>query len=132
MDVVASIQGAIEIVGKLRALSKTVENADFKMLLADLSGELADAKLSVAELKIQLAAALDVNRNLTEQIERRTVETPIITDGVYTFAGREGHFCTACYDSKNQLALLALLPDKFRVFGKWRCPVCDSKYAGAA
>ncbi len=51
MDVVATLQNAIEIAGKLRTLSKKVEDADFKMLLADLSNELADAKLAVANLK---------------------------------------------------------------------------------
>jgi len=132
MDVVASIQGAIDIVGKLRALSKTVENAEFRMLLADLSGELADAKLSIADLKCQLAAALEANQALAAQIEVKKSSIPIINDGVYRFPDREGHYCTACYDSKSQLALLALLPQAFRSMGKYRCPVCNSKYAGTA
>ena len=57
MDVIAALQNSIEIAGKLRALSKKVEDADFKMLVADLFNELADAKLDAANLKTELANA---------------------------------------------------------------------------
>lgn len=56
-DVVAAIQSAIEIAGRLRSLSKKIEDAEFKMLLAELSESLADTKLEVADLKMQLASA---------------------------------------------------------------------------
>ena len=57
MDVIAALQNSIEIAGKLRALSKKVEDADFKMLVADLFSQLADAKLDAANLKTELADA---------------------------------------------------------------------------
>jgi len=57
MDVIAALQNSIEIAGKLRALAKKVEDADLKMLVADLLNELADAKLEVATLKEELAVA---------------------------------------------------------------------------
>ena len=57
MDILAALQNSIEIAGKLRALSKKVEDADFKMLVADLYSQLADAKLDAANLKTELADA---------------------------------------------------------------------------
>ena len=55
MELLESVSSAITIVGKLRELSKMVADADMKMLLADLSGELADTKLAAANLKADLA-----------------------------------------------------------------------------
>ena len=55
VDIVAAIQTSIEVVKKLRELSTKVDNAEFKMLLADLSSELGDAKLEAANLKVELA-----------------------------------------------------------------------------
>jgi len=47
MDVIAGIQTALDITGKLRELSKKIQDADFSMLLADLTMQLADTKLSL-------------------------------------------------------------------------------------
>lgn len=75
MDVFAAIQSAIEIAGKLRDLSKKVEDADFKMLLVDLSDKLADAKLEVATLKADLAEAkMSLLTDLQGQLEKLSTE----------------------------------------------------------
>lgn len=129
-DVVAAIQSAIDIVGKLRALSKKVEDADFKMLLADLSSELADAKLEVANLKVSLAEATESNQKLTEQLTRKTNEAPVFNDGAYSFAGQDGLFCTACFDTKQQKVRVTPLTGPFRTFGKWKCPSCGASLGG--
>ena len=55
---VYAIQSAIDITGRLRNLSKKIEDSNFKMLLADLLGELADAKVKVAQLQGDLAKLL--------------------------------------------------------------------------
>ena len=56
LEAVQALQSSIEIVGRLRSLSKKIEDAEFKMLLADLSSGLGDAKLEVANLKVELAS----------------------------------------------------------------------------
>lgn len=129
VDVVASVQSAIEIVGKLRALSKKLENAELKMLLADLSGELADAKLEVANLKTQLANASDENRRLSTLLESRMTAKPMLSDGAYQFEGEEGRFCTACFDTKEQKVRVTPLQGAFKTFGKWTCPSCHATYS---
>jgi len=71
MDLVAAIQHSIDIAGKLRALTKKIEDADFTMLVADLSNGLADAKLEVANLKGELAEA---KTNLLTELQGRLGE----------------------------------------------------------
>lgn len=87
VDVVASIQSAIDVAGKLRALSKKIEDADFTMLLADLTGDLADAKMEVANLKTQLAKAIEENQALVKKLDQRSSGKPTLSDGAYKFEG---------------------------------------------
>jgi hypothetical protein len=128
VDVVASVQTAIEIVGKLRSLSKKIEDAEFKMLLADLSGELADTKLEVAELKTQLAKAIEENKELAEIVKQRATTKPILFDSAYKFEGEEGLFCTACFDTQGKKVRVTPLTGPFKTFGKWTCPSCKANY----
>jgi hypothetical protein len=51
VDIVSTISTSIELAKRLREISKNIENAEFKSLLADLYGELADLKLAGADLK---------------------------------------------------------------------------------
>ena len=126
MDVVATLQNAIEIAGKLRTLSKKVEDADFKMLVADLSNELADAKLAVANLKSELAYSKTTLLELQQRQEAKDSSRPSVVDGAYEFEGVDGAFCTACFDSNGRKSRLSKLPAPFNAFGKWECPVCKA------
>lgn len=128
-DVIAAIQNAIDIVGKLRALAKKVEDAEFKMLLADLSGDLADAKLEVANLKIELAKAKEEAQRQAALLAQRTLAAPTVTEGAYKFEGEDGLFCTACFDTKQQKVRVTPLTGAFKTFGKWRCPSCRTTLA---
>lgn len=49
-DVIASIANAISLTKRLKEISDNIRDAEIKNLLADLSIELADSKLKVAEL----------------------------------------------------------------------------------
>jgi hypothetical protein len=64
MEVLAGIDRSIGLVKQLRDISKNVSEAKFRNLLADLSVELADAKLKIAALKEELAAQADEIREL--------------------------------------------------------------------
>jgi len=125
-EILSTIQTSIEIVSKLRALSKKIEDAEFKMLLADLSNELADAKLEVANLKSALAEAKEENRKLTESAAIKANEAPVLKEGAYAFENQEGLFCTACYDTKQLKVRVSPLTGAFTTFGKWRCPSCKA------
>jgi hypothetical protein len=127
-DVVAGIQNAIEIVGKLRALSKKIEEAEFKMLLADLSNELADAKLEIVNLKGKLAELQELNLKQAGMLSQRDSESPTLSEGVYKFEGAEGNFCTACYDVRRQKVQVTQATALFAHFGRWRCPSCKAYF----
>jgi hypothetical protein len=127
-DVISAIQTAIDIVGKLRNLSKKVEDAEIRMLLADLSNELADAKLEVANLKTTLAQETEKVVQLRSQLSARTEIKPRVRDDAYEFDGEEGVFCTACYDANDKKIRLKDMPRDFLFAGKWECPVCKSTY----
>lgn len=128
IEIVQSLQSSIEIVGKLRELSKKVGDADFKMFLADLSSELGDAKLEAANLKTELAALREENAALRERIERRESRRPILDDSVYRFDGEDGHFCTSCFDVKQAKVRVRLLTGAFKAFGKYECPSCKATF----
>lgn len=130
MDVVANLSNAIEIAKKLRELSKKIEEADFRMLLAGLTDQLGDAKLQAANLKIELAEAL----GKISELERRAVQVasaePQVHDGAYVFGDITRHYCTGCYDTRGQKILLNELKGTWAHFGKWQCPACDKTYSG--
>ena len=122
MDIVATINHSISLVGRLREISKNLSEAEFKNLLADLSLELADAKIQIAELKGELAAK-------TQEIQSFKASDPTtkqrpsgIKWGCYRFEGEEGLFCTACYDSKGKKSLTNRLSSSRR-----GCPVCKAE-----
>ncbi|MBE3752988.1 hypothetical protein HJ186_23040 [Vibrio parahaemolyticus] len=52
-DVLGSIGQAISLAKRLREISKNIEDAEFKNLLADLNLELADTKLALADVMEQ-------------------------------------------------------------------------------
>lgn len=128
IEVVQAIQSSIDIVGKLRNLSKKIENADFKMLLADLSSELSDAKLEAANLKAELASLREENNDMKSRLEQRSRAKPKLVDSVYVFDDEGGNFCTACFDAKQHKVRVSRLTGAFTAFGKWQCPSCKATF----
>ena len=129
MDIVESVSSAISIAKKLRELSKTIENVEFKMLLADLTNELADAKLASAEIKSKLADANERVLELQSKLETRETAQPSFDDGGYRFEGQDGLYCNGCFDSDGKKIRLSRAAKDFAdVFGKWNCPNCKEHY----
>ena len=126
MDIIAGIQNALAIVGKLRELGKTVEDAEFKMMLADLSNELADEKLEAANLKMEIARLSTENQSLTDRLNTKETVRPVFADGGYRFPGDDGLYCTGCFDSRGEKIRLGQSPIAFQSHGHWRCPVCKT------
>ena len=81
VDIISSVSTAISLASRLREISKNIENAEFKNLLADLSLELADAKLKIAgllsenaELNKKLQALTSAEEELCPKCKIRTFE----------------------------------------------------------
>ncbi len=129
VDVLGAIQNAISIVQKLRTVAKKIEHAELNTLLADLSNELADARMEAAELKTKLAEALSEKEELRGRLDTRSSATPVLDGKVYRFEGEEGRFCTGCFDGRQKKSRVTKLPKGFRSsIGTWECPICKATY----
>jgi hypothetical protein len=125
LDIVSSLQYALEITKKLRDLNEKVKDADMKMLLADLQSEIADAKLEVISLKEQVAALLSKNTELATLLETRSSEIPEPVSGGYQF-GDKGPYCVSCFENRGKKVLLPPATGIHSHFGQWYCQVCKS------
>ena len=118
-DIIGGINNAIALVARLREVSKNISDVEFKNLLADLSGELADAKLQIADLKERLALQAQEIQSL-KRADLSAKPKPSGTQwGCYRFDGDDGLYCTSCYDSKGLKSRTNRVNSRSRA-----CPVC--------
>lgn len=128
MDIVSTISASLSLVQRLREISKNIAEAEFKNLLADLSGELADATLEAAALKEQVASLQEENRLLRSKASTQNEIPTGRKWGCYQFLDDpEGLYCTACWDSKRQRSLTTRANARFRM-----CPVCKAVLGAGA
>mgnify|MGYP001557810699 CR=1 FL=1 len=122
VDPLAVINATVSTVTKLTTLAGTIKNADLKLLVADLT-------LEIAQTKTTMAALIDDNRQLKATISAyNTPKTSVqVKDGLY-FTDNDGPFCIACFDDKNKLIRISEVSGHFNVFGKYKCPVCAAYY----
>lgn len=132
-DILNSVTSSINIVRKLRELNRTVSEADFKMLLADLLSQLSDAKVQAADLKDQIVTLREENGRLKQAVERREKPGPELHEGAYIFGGDEQrHYCTSCWDRNGLKILLYEQPKPWSMHHKWGCPDCHAAIGPAA
>lgn len=121
MDIITSVSTSISLTKRLREISKNIENAEFKNLLADLSGELAELKLEAANLK-QRIATLEEENDLLKRTSSPAEEKPSGRKwGCYQFDGDDGLYCPACWDSRRKKSSTTRVNTRFR-----HCPVCNA------
>lgn len=116
-----SVSSAIDIVRTLAGAKGAVERAELKNKLADLLGDLADAKLALVETEVQLRA-LDERLRVRESCHR---------GGEAYFAdGDDAPCCARCLEVDDRLIHL-IKPAKARPSERrnqlW-CPECDQAY----
>lgn len=121
MDLISTISTSIGLTQRLREISKNIADAEFKNLLADLSSELADAKLEAASLKEKLAASLEENIILKQTMSCSTEKPSGRMWGCYQFKGESGLFCPGCWDSKRKKSSTTRIDTNFR-----KCSVCQA------
>lgn len=121
MDIISGISTSITLARRLREISKNIEDAEFKNLLADLSSELADVKLEAASLKDQIAALKEENALLKKTASPPDEKPTGRKWGCYLFEGDTTLYCPACWDSKRRKSSTTRINTKFR-----HCPVCNA------
>jgi hypothetical protein len=120
MDIVATINHTISIVGRVREIAKNIAEVEFKNLLADLASELADARFHIADLKTQLSVQIEELQALKAAVPENK-QSRSIRWGCYKFDGQEGLFCTSCNDLKGKKSLTNRLNSSHR-----SCPICKA------
>ena len=119
-----SLKTAGDIAKLIKETGASLEKAEARLQLANLTEALADAKLEVNEIQQMLIDKDEVIRLLKEQLtlrERLQFESPYywLTDG----PSKEGPFCQCCYDGQEKLARL-----QGNGSGFWRCTICSNTY----
>ncbi|NAW60475.1 hypothetical protein CAG58_00640 [Vibrio sp. V31_P5A7T61] len=128
-DVLSSIGQAISLAKRLREISKNIEDAEFKNLLADLNLELADTKLALADV-IEQNSQLKLEVNELKNSQGSNLSQLEFREFAYYGANDDGPFCSACYETKNQQVRLSKVTGTFSTFGRHKCPSCKQYYGG--
>lgn len=123
-DLISTASTALHLVTRLREINKNIANAEFSNALADLSVELANLKIQVADL-------LDENDQLKRQLSQKSSTDVVFKDFAYYTKAGDGPFCAGCYDGQDKLIRLAKLSGAFTVFGSHSCPSCKEHFGGA-
>ncbi len=121
-DVLKIVQGAIDLVRKIKEISEKTKDAELKNAVADLSLQLADAKMRLVDV-------LDENSRLKTRLQlieshAARAEGLLVKGGLYFDASGDGPFCPHCYDSKRQVSRLTKQKDCWVVYGDYECPAC--------
>jgi hypothetical protein len=122
--VLSSIKAATDIAKAIRESSISLEQAEYKLQLADLIDKLVDAKIQIAYIQEIILEKDDRIRELEKQAEIRgqlIYEAPFywLDNG----SRKDGPYCQQCYDSQKKLIRLQGYDP-----GHWRCMTCDNSY----
>lgn len=119
-EILNGINHAIEIVSRLREVSRSPGAAELGVLLDDLSGELADTKAQIATLGKQIEKLSAENAALKTP-KAPGGQKPEIKSGCYQFADEAGLYCIACYDGRGIKSATKRVHSRLRA-----CPACGS------
>lgn len=123
-DLIGTASSAIQLVGRLREINKSIASADFANALAVLAIELS-------ELKIKVAGLLEENDQLKRQLAKKQTAALEFKEFAYYSASADGPFCPGCYDGNGKTIRLTKLFESFTDFGTHNCPSCKETFGGA-
>jgi hypothetical protein len=124
---------AIKLANELRSIDKEVSQAELKLKVADLTGALADLKMTLTEARGD-ATEKDEEIARLKKLQRRLVDDTVELYG-YRYRkrtdGKEGGagnpFCDACLQ---KAGLLIEIADTMEPGRPLQCPSCKAKYSG--
>lgn len=119
-----SIKTATDIAKLIRDSESSLQAAETKLKLADLTSALAEAKLEVTEIQQSLIDKDVLTRSLQEKLDLRE---RLKWDAPYYWlmndSRKEGPFCQHCFDADNKQVRL-----QGNGSGFWRCTVCKETF----
>ncbi len=125
-DALKMIQGAIDLVRKIKEISEKTKDAELKNAVADLSLQLADAKIRLVDV-LDENARLKARLQLIESHSSRA-EGLAIRNGLYYNESGDGPFCPHCYEAQQQVIRLTKQKPPWNDFGDYECPACKNSF----
>jgi hypothetical protein len=124
--VITSIKTASDIAKLIKDSGTTLEKAEIKLKIADLIGNLADARIEMASIQELL---LEKDTLIKELNDKLNLKNKMVWESPYYFIEngdqKDGPYCQNCFDSAQQL--IRLQKDKFTE-GLWACTNCSESY----
>src|SRR5262245_11046427 len=120
-----SIKTASDLVGLIRMSGASLEAAEQKLKLAELTGALADVKIKVArldEILVERNAEIARLRNIIDTKATLSFEAPYYW--TVNDVNKDGPFCATCQDDRGKLIRLQALQPP----GLWRCAACKGTF----
>jgi hypothetical protein len=120
-----SLKIAIDITRILRESGQSLEKAEIKLKLAELTEALAEAKIQFSEVqelvlvKDKQIKKLEEDLKIKNKLEWEPPVYYLINDNL-----KDGPFCPQCYDSEKKLIRLQGNNE-----GSWRCLTCKNSFA---
>ena len=114
---IITVRATIATLGKVRDLTKTMEQVEIKTAVAELANELADLQFQLAELKTQVFDLQEENARLKG---RESSEKPKVEYSCYKFEGDKNLYCPGCYDTTGRKHLMVGQEEGFGL----KCSVC--------
>ena len=127
MSLLVSVNHAFTLAQRLREITKNIEDAEFKNVLADLCMELADAKLAIADVTEENAKLKSELTKLRHSTGASASELEFKEFAYFNGEG-DGPFCPGCYDSSKTKIRLKKETGHFKVFGANSCPKCKEHF----
>ncbi|UHJ63251.1 hypothetical protein [Vibrio furnissii] len=135
-----SIKTAIDIGREVQNASSSLEEAQIKLKLADLMGNLAEAKLQFIDAQDQI---LTLKRKIEELESKKSLATLVRRDGNFLLPKGteiepygEGPWCTSCFEANDRLITLHHKCNGVVAVGSfstssyiWACPVCKNSFS---
>lgn len=120
---IGMISDAVSIAKRLREISKTIENAEFSLLLADLQLELANIKATMADMVIENTSL----RNRVAELEEASNAKGVMAyDGMaYRKPDDPSAYCPNCWDGDGKQIRLN---ETGTSLAKYLCPNCKSPF----
>lgn len=136
----SSIKAAIDIGREVQNASSSLEEAQLKLKLAELIGNLAEVKLQFIDAQEQILALkrqiekLEHNKSLVDLVTREG--NLLLPKNTEIEPYGKGPWCTSCFEDKDKLITLhhkfssAVAIGSFSASSyKWECPACKNSFA---
>jgi DNA repair exonuclease SbcCD ATPase subunit len=125
MTALATASQAVRLAQDLRGIDKAVDEAEFKLKVADLTVALSDLKLALAQAREELSAKDMEIAGLKKQLQR-SAETIEVKGFKYKKGDddqpRGAAFCPVCEQKHGQFYHLT------RIMGREVCPHCKAVF----